>query len=77
MSSGRLTRRAQPHSPMAVPTASTTAATTSAAAQPGKKITVLCGHTHGGGQMRARENLEVWTGGALYGAPHLQRVLEL
>jgi hypothetical protein len=27
--------------------------------------------------MRARENLEVWTGGAYYGAPHVQRVLEL
>jgi 3',5'-cyclic-AMP phosphodiesterase len=47
-----------------------------AAAQPGKKITVLCGHTHGSGEM-ASGNLEVWTGGAHYGAPHLQRVLEV
>ena len=36
VSSGFLTRRAQPHSPTPVPIASTTAATTSAAAQPGR-----------------------------------------
>lgn len=33
--------------------------------------TVLCGHTHGSGCYRARENLTVYTGRAQYGAPEL------
>ncbi len=41
------------------------------------RLLVLCGHTHGEGQLRPAENVEVWTGGARYGAPQLQRVLEL
>lgn len=49
----------------------------SAAAHPTKKVTVLCGHTHSGGEMQASENVVVWTGGARYRAPELQRVLEL
>ncbi len=44
---------------------------------PHRQILVLCGHTHGSGQARIRPNLEVWTGGAEYGAPALQQVLEL
>ncbi len=46
-------------------------------AYPEKKFTVLCGHTHGSGFAQMRPNLEVFTGGAEYGAPALQRVLEL
>jgi 3',5'-cyclic-AMP phosphodiesterase len=38
------------------------------------EFTVLCGHTHGEGYARMRPNLEVFTGGAEYGAPKLQRV---
>ena len=41
------------------------------------EFTVLCGHTHGEGYVRMRPNLEVFTGGAEYGAPKLQRVFEV
>jgi 3',5'-cyclic AMP phosphodiesterase CpdA len=44
---------------------------------PDVKFTVLCGHTHGEGYVRMRPNLEVFTGGAEYGAPKLQRVFDL
>lgn len=37
----------------------------------GVKYTVLCGHTHGSGVYRARDNLTVYTGRAQYGAPEL------
>jgi 3',5'-cyclic-AMP phosphodiesterase len=40
-------------------------------------FTVLCGHTHGEGYVRMRPNLEVFTGGAEYGFPKLQRVFEV
>ena len=40
------------------------------------EFTVLCGHTHGAGYVRMRPNIEVYTGGAVYGAPALQRVFE-
>ncbi len=40
------------------------------------EFTVLCGHTHGEGYVRMRPNLEVFTGGAEYGTPRLQRVFE-
>jgi predicted MPP superfamily phosphohydrolase len=48
-----------------------------AAAHPGRNITVLCGHTHGGGFVQLRPNLRVWTGSARYGSPVLQRVFEV
>ncbi len=39
------------------------------------KITVLCGHTHSGGQAQIRDNLLVLTGQATYGEPAVQRVV--
>ena len=42
---------------------------------PEHEFTVLCGHTHGSGYVRMRPNLEVFTGGAEYGDPIVQRVL--
>jgi predicted MPP superfamily phosphohydrolase len=42
-----------------------------------RKVTVLCGHTHGAGFAQVLPNLEVWTGGVQYGAPALQRVFEV
>lgn len=42
-----------------------------AEAHPGVPITVFCGHTHGQGSARIRDNLVVHTGGADYGAPAL------
>jgi predicted MPP superfamily phosphohydrolase len=44
---------------------------------PQTQITVLCGHTHGGGEAHIRPNLHVITGPAEYGHPVVQRVLEL
>lgn len=43
---------------------------------PERHMTVLCGHTHGHGEARILPNLLVHTGGATYGRPRLQRVLE-
>lgn len=43
---------------------------------PARQITVLCGHTHGRGQVKLRDNLLVLTGGAVYGEPEVQRVFE-
>jgi 3',5'-cyclic-AMP phosphodiesterase len=48
-----------------------------AEANPSTEFLVLCGHTHGAGYVRILPNLEVFTGGAEYGRPSLQRVLEL
>ena len=48
-----------------------------ALAHPGKKIRVLCGHTHGQGQAEILPNLKVMTGGAEYGEPRIQGVIEL
>jgi predicted phosphohydrolase len=44
---------------------------------PGRQMTVLCGHTHGAGEARILPNLKVFTGGAEYGNPIVQRVLEV
>jgi hypothetical protein len=44
-------------------------------AAPGRKMTVLCGHTHGGGEAEILPNLRVLTGGARYGQPAVQQVL--
>ena len=46
-------------------------------AYPECQATVLCGHTHGEGEARIMENLLVRTGGATYGEPMLQSVLEV
>ncbi len=48
-----------------------------AAAHPSRRITVLCGHTHGAGEVELLPNLRVLTGAAVYGAPALQPPLEL
>lgn len=42
---------------------------------PGKRMTVLCGHTHSPGRAQILENLEVLTGAARYGEPQIQEVL--
>ena len=47
------------------------------AARPDRQMTVLCGHTHGGGEAQIRPNLRVLTGGAVYGKPEVQRVIEV
>ncbi len=44
--------------------------------RPECELTVLCGHTHSGGQTRLRENLLVLTGGAEYGKPMIQRAFD-
>jgi 3',5'-cyclic AMP phosphodiesterase CpdA len=48
-----------------------------ALARPARTISVLCGHTHGEGEAQILPNLEVRTGGAEYGEPKVQGVLEL
>jgi 3',5'-cyclic AMP phosphodiesterase CpdA len=45
------------------------------AGAPDRKMTVLCGHTHGGGETGILPNLRVLTGGARYGSPAVQGVL--
>jgi hypothetical protein len=45
-------------------------------AHPDRELLVLCGHTHGAGLAEVLPNLRVRTGGAAYGAPVVQRVLE-
>ena len=47
------------------------------AAHPTCHLTVLCGHTHGAGRCRVLPNLEVITGGAEYGRPAIQEVIEI
>lgn len=47
------------------------------AVHPERQMTVLCGHTHGAGEAQILPNLRVLTGGAVYGAPVIQRVLEI
>lgn len=47
-----------------------------AAAYPAAGFTVLCGHCHGRGEAQVGPNLRVLTGGAEYGEPTVQRVLD-
>jgi hypothetical protein len=47
-----------------------------AAEHPDKRVTVLCGHTHGQGECQPLANLQVVTGGANYGHPLIGRILE-
>jgi len=42
------------------------------AQHPGKKITVLCGHTHGAGRSQITDDIEVYTGAAEYYLPRVQ-----
>ncbi len=44
---------------------------------PDHRLTVLCGHTHGAGEYWPLENLRVLTGGAEYGHPAVQQVIEV
>ena len=48
-----------------------------AEAHPRRRLTVLCGHTHGAGEAQISANLRVLTGGAEYRRPVVQRVLEV
>jgi Icc protein len=43
----------------------------------GEDMLVLCGHTHGQGEAQILPNLRVLTGGARYGDPRVQQVLEI
>jgi Icc protein len=45
-------------------------------AYPDRQMTVLCGHTHGAGQAQILPNLTVYTGGASYRCPAVQKVFE-
>ena len=45
--------------------------------RPDREMLVLCGHTHGAGELQVLPNLRVLTGGAEYGEPKIQRVLEV
>jgi predicted phosphohydrolase len=47
------------------------------AAHPDQRLTVLCGHTHGEGETRPAANVHAVTGGAVYGKPAVQRVVEV
>jgi predicted phosphohydrolase len=40
--------------------------------RPDRRVTVLCGHTHGAGEARLLDNLLVRTGGAVYGEPRFE-----
>lgn len=44
---------------------------------PEHKMTVLCGHTHSSGTAQILPNLQVKTGGAVYGKPEVQEVVEV
>ena len=44
---------------------------------PSGKLLVLCGHTHGRGQASILDNLYVWTGGAEYGSPEIQEIIDI
>jgi 3',5'-cyclic AMP phosphodiesterase CpdA len=46
-------------------------------ARPDRRMTVLCGHTHGAGEAQMLPNLRVLTGGAEYGQPRVQGVIEV
>jgi 3',5'-cyclic-AMP phosphodiesterase len=46
-------------------------------ANPERHLTVVCGHTHGEVHVKVLDNLEVWAGGAEYGAPKIQRFFEI
>ena len=43
---------------------------------PQSNLLVLCGHTHGGGEVQLLDDLRVLTGEAVYGSPAIQQVLQ-
>jgi predicted phosphohydrolase len=45
--------------------------------RPDRQLTVLCGHTHGRGVAQVLPNLEVRTGGAVYGSPKVEAFIEV
>ncbi len=44
---------------------------------PDRRLIVLCGHTHGAGETRPLDNVVIHTGGAEYGQPAINRILDL
>jgi len=48
-----------------------------AGAYPQCDLLVLCGHTHGGGEVQVLENLRVVTGPEEYGKPEIQRIIDV
>ena len=44
---------------------------------PNRRLTILCGHTHGGGTALILPNLLVKTGAADYGRPRLQEIIKV
>jgi len=48
-----------------------------ARARPDRKVTVLCGHTHGAGVADPLPNLKVLTGGADYGHPQIEKLIDV
>jgi len=44
---------------------------------PAGKLLVLCGHTHGRGQVSVLDNLYAWTGVADYGRPEIQEIIDI
>jgi len=44
---------------------------------PQRKLTVLCGHTHGRGECQPLPNVKIFTGAAQYGQPTVERVFDL
>ena len=44
-------------------------------ANPQSRLLVLCGHTHGRGEVQIAENLRVLTGGAEYQYPEIQEII--
>jgi len=42
---------------------------------PNRRLQVLCGHTHGSGEVEISPNLHVTTGGAQYGEPAVQQII--
>ena len=46
-------------------------------AHPQSRMLVLCGHTHGGGELQVLDNLRVLTGEAQYHHPAIQRIFEV
>jgi predicted MPP superfamily phosphohydrolase len=47
------------------------------ASQPHARLLVLCGHTHGQGEVQISENIRVITGGAEYSNPVIQQVFDI
>lgn len=46
-------------------------------ARPDRRLVVLCGHTHGAGEVWPLPNVQVLTGGAVYGQPTITREFEI